>query len=94
MGRIRYTKEFREEACRLVLNQGLSIRQAAKNLGISDGILGRWMREIKSPENIVKKALIASDDKRIRELEAEVKRLRLEKEILKKAMAYFVEAPK
>jgi transposase-like protein len=54
MRRVTYTKEFREEACRLVSEQHLSIRQAANNLGISDGALGRWLRESKTPERAKK----------------------------------------
>ena len=78
----------------LVSEQHLSIRQAANNLGISDGALGRWLRESKTPERAKKNQPNHCEDKRIRDLEAEVKRLRLEREILKKAMAYFVEPPK
>jgi hypothetical protein len=56
----------------LVSEQHLSIRQAANNLGISDGALGRWLRESKTPERAKKNQPNHFEDKRIRDLEAEV----------------------
>jgi transposase len=43
--RKRYTKEFKKEAVELVSNQGYTVIEAARNLGINDGMLGRWRRE-------------------------------------------------
>lgn len=40
-----FTKEFKEEACKLVISEGQKISETARDLGISEGILGRWVRE-------------------------------------------------
>jgi transposase-like protein len=89
-----FTNEFKVEACRMVTDQGQSIRETARNLGLSEGLLARWVREKR--ELLLSGAASQStfESKRIRELEAQVKRLQLEREILKKAMVYFVEVPK
>jgi transposase len=89
-----FTKEFKVEACKMVTIQGQSVRETAKNLGLSAAVLCRWIRESKRPEAGIPFPEGVKEESRVRELEVEVKRLRLEREILKKAMAYFVEAPK
>jgi transposase len=88
-----FNGEFKDEACRMVTDQGQSIRETAKNLGLSEDVLRRWIK-VKRTHNLPGETSRGSEVKRIRELEHEVKRLRLEREILKKAMAYFVELPK
>lgn len=45
MSRKRYTKEFKQEACRLIVEQGQKQSETAKNLGVSESILGRWVRQ-------------------------------------------------
>ena len=89
-----FTKEFKVEACKMVTVQGQSIRETAKNLGLSAAVLCRWIRESRSPNARMSFPEEVGREKRVRELEVKVKRLRLEREILKKAMAYFVEVPK
>ena len=44
--RKQYTKEFKHEAVRLVTEQGLSIAQAARDLGLNDNLLSRWKKEL------------------------------------------------
>lgn len=96
MLRRKFTKEFKVEACKLVSEKGQGIREVAQNLGIGEGMLGRWVRSYRSnqDEAFPGEGNLTGNDKRIRDLEAENRRLRLEREILKKAMAYFVEPPK
>ena len=87
----RYTTEFRAEAVKLVTEQGLSQETAADRLGIPKGALGNWVAAAKSAtRSTVPGARSAAD------LEAEVVRLRkelaearMERDILKKATAYF-----
>ncbi|MEO2055310.1 MAG: transposase, partial [Nitrospira sp.] len=43
--RRQHTKEFKEEAVKLVKEQGYAVAEAARNLGVSSSILGRWKRE-------------------------------------------------
>jgi transposase len=89
VSRRKFTNEFRVEACKLVTEGGQKVSVASRDLGIPEGVLGRWVRESRGEAPSADLAAA-----RIRELESENRRLRLEREILKKAMAYFVEAPK
>jgi transposase len=85
-----YSPEFRAEAVKLVLEKGLSQEEAAKRLAIPKGSLGNWVAAAK------KGGLSTPGGRSTAELEAEVARLRkelaearLERDILKKATAYF-----
>ena len=86
-----YTPEFRAEAVKVVLAQGLSLAEAAKRLSVPKGTLANWVASAKGP-----KTPAASGARTVAELEAELKQLRkelaearLERDILKKATAYF-----
>lgn len=86
----RYTSEFRAEAIKLVSEQGLSQETAAKRLSIPKGTLGNWMAAKSS------KQISAPGTRSVTDLEAENSRLRkelsetrMERDILKKATAYF-----
>lgn len=87
-----YSKEFKEEAVSLVLEQGYSVPEAAKSLGIATNILYRWKDKIESQ----KEGKTLSEDERdeLKRLRKEVKNLRMEKEILKKASAFFAKEMK
>lgn len=82
----RYTDEFKKEAVALVIEQGYSLGKAASSLGISDKTLQVWVRKVRDQN-----AGGLSDDERaeLKQLRREVKELRTEKEILKKASAFF-----
>lgn len=82
----RYTDEFKKEAVSLVTEQGYSLGKAASSLGISDKTLQVWVHKVRDL-----KADSLSDDERaeLKKLRREVKELRTEKEILKKASAFF-----
>lgn len=85
--RRKYTDEFRAEAVRLVVEEGYSLAEAARNLGISPQVLGRW-RQALSEDDAQHRADV--DEKaELRKLREEVRRLRMEREILKKATAFF-----
>ena len=101
MARKTYSKQFREQACRLVKEEGYSAAQAAKSLGIHPNTVLYWLRP-RGPADqpheeqggtTARGDAAAADPKamaiQIRELEAKVRRLEMEKEILKKATAYF-----
>ena len=88
--RKKYTHEFKEEAVKLITDQGYQIAEAARNLGVNSSMLGRWKREIEgtvedtcgSQGGVAMKA-------ELRRLRKENKRLKMEREILKKAAAFF-----
>ena len=89
-----YTQEFKEEAVNLIVGGGLKVSEVGRRLGISPQTLRNWVKKhhregLKGPGN-----------HSVSELEAEVSRLRkelaearIEKEILKKAMAYLAKEP-
>jgi transposase len=96
MARKQHSIEFQDEACKLVTEQGYTQKKAADELGITRVTMGTWLKKrghIK-PVEIVEPDFTASDDPkllkaRIRELQKRLARSETEKEILKKATAYF-----
>jgi transposase len=88
--RQKHTKEFKEEAVKLITIQGYSVAEAARNLGVNATMLGRWRKESEHPGNestaTGNSALLQAELKRLRK---ENKQLKLEREILKKAAAFF-----
>ena len=96
MSRKHFSVEFQNEACKLVSEQGYSQQKAADELGVSTVTLAAWLKKrgLLKPVEVVELDYVSSDDPkllkaRIRELEKRLKRSETEKEILKKATAYF-----
>lgn len=85
--RRRYTAEYKEEAVKLVTEEGYSISQAARNLDINANLLARWKQDLTRKPG--EDELSTSEKEELKQLRAEVHRLKLEKEILKKATAFF-----
>ena len=81
-----YTREFKIEAVRLVTEEGYSIRQAAESLGVSDNSLRTWRKQLeKDADNAFPgKGKVSSRDEQLRRLQKENRRLRMERDILKK----------
>jgi transposase len=89
--RVKYTKEFKQDAVKLVTEQGYSANEAGRRLGVGQSNVSRWVREFRKEQQDGAEGEIPR-----KELEAEVKRLRkenqrlqMEREILKKAAAFF-----
>ncbi len=88
--RRKYTQEFKEEAIKLVTDQGYQIAEAARNLGVNENMLGRWKREIEGAgEGALKLQGGAAMQSELIHLRKENKRLKMEREILKKAAVFF-----
>lgn len=87
-----YPKEFKEEAVALVRDQGYSVPEAAKSLGIATNMLYKWKEKIEAAESGM--ALAEDERDELKRLRKEVKELRMEKEILKKASAFFAKEMK
>lgn len=88
--RRKFTDEFKDEAVKLVLEQGYPISEAARNLGIHANLLGRWKREHegggKTGSDAGSAVVMRAELSRLRK---ENKRLKMEREILKKAATFF-----
>lgn len=86
----KYSREFKIEAVQL-LSTGKSAAQVSKDLGISDVTLAQWKKQLKAePEHAFPgKGNMLPQDAELRRLQREVARLRMEKDILKKAIAMF-----
>jgi transposase len=89
--RKKYTKEFKQDAVRLVAEQGYKQTEAARNLGIDRGMLGRWVKEFQEDESEAFRGngKLSSEQEELRRLREENRRLRMERDILKKATAFF-----
>ena len=88
----RYTKEFREEAVKLVTEEKLSLPEAARRLSLPPSTLTNWMKQFKAG----RLGEIAKTYRPLTEIEMELAKvkkenaeLRMERDILKKAAAYF-----
>jgi len=87
-----YTEDFKREAVALVTEQGYRLSEAARSLDIGDNLLRRWKREF---EDEASGARLSSDEREeLKRLRKENRLLRMEKEILKKASAYFAKEMK
>ncbi len=89
MARKSYTSEARESAVKMVLEQGRQVNETARSLGVMPTTLRSWIKAhrqaMQSADSVEEKDL----RKRLRELEAENAKLKMEREILQKASAYF-----
>jgi transposase len=91
----RYDKEFKIEAVRLASETGNTQTQIQRDLGIGQGMISRWKRELKLDEQhaFPGKGNLKPQDEEFRNLKREVEKLRRERDILKKAVAIFSEDP-
>jgi transposase len=87
-----YTEDFKRDAVALVTEQGYKPSEAARNLGVGDNLVRRWVREF---EEAASGERLSSDEREeLKRLRKEVRLLRMEKEILKKASQYFAKEMK
>jgi transposase len=91
-----YTKEFKFEAVKLVLEKGLSRTQAAKDLGVSVSALAHWVRQFSEngSSSFPGSGKLLPRDEEVRRLEQELRRAEMERDILKKALVYFSDLEK
>ncbi len=89
MGKYRkFTAGYREEAVRMVLDSSRPIAAVARDLGINEGTLGNWVSKYRA-EHPVSEELSIDERARLKELERENRELRMERDFLKKAAAFF-----
>jgi len=95
--RKRYTKEFKLDAISLVLDQGFTIAEAARSLGIRANMLGRWIKESQADNDgqaFRGNGKLTPEQEEIRRLKIENKQLKLERQILKEAAVFFAKETK
>jgi transposase len=95
MGRRFFTPEFKHEAVKLVLERGMTARQAAKDLGIHENVLRSWVRDAKTngKNAFPGRGVQRPDDAELSRLRRELAKTKTERDILKKAIAYFAKEP-
>lgn len=87
--RRQYTKEFKKEAVTLTYGPEATIAQVAQDLGINASMLGRWRRQLKAEGRQAFPGNGSPRDEEVTRLKKEVQRLRMERDILKKAVGIF-----
>ena len=87
--RLPYPRQFREEAVRLARESGKTRVRIAKDLGIAEQSLYRWLKQADLNDGKRTDGLTTEEHEEIRRLRREVRLLREEREILKKAAAFF-----
>ena len=91
MGRRVFTPEFKHEAVKLVLERGMTATQAAKDLGLHVNVLRKWVKEFGSDpvQAFSGHGQVKPEQLEIERLRREVNKLKAERDILKKAAAFF-----
>jgi transposase len=84
-----FTKEFKRDAVELVRSTGQPIAVVARELGIYDSTLGNWVRQDRIDRGEAE-GLTSEERARLRDLERENARLRMERDLLKRTVAFWV----
>ena len=89
--RRQFSREFKLEAVRLVKDRGVTLPQAARDLDVHENVLRKWIREAMADpqEAFPGKGVMKPEQAEIECLRKEVTKLKMERDILKKAAAYF-----
>ena len=96
MGRRSFTTEFKHEAVRLVRERGMTVGQAARDLDLHENVLRKWVRDAKQSgsQAFPGRGRQRPDDAEISRLKRELAKAQAERDILKKAIAYFAKEPR
>ena len=92
----RYDPEFKKEAVRLVLEEGIPLARVSRDLGINENMLHRWKSQyLEDPVDAFPgKGYLKPQDEELRRLRRELDDVRQERDILKKALAIFSKGPR
>ena len=95
MERRSFSREFKLEAVKLVKERGVTVTQAAKDLGIAQSVLGRWVRQFTADkaQAFPGRGQMKADDAEVARLRRELAKTKAERDILKKALSYFAKEP-
>ena len=94
--RRKFTHEFKDDAVRLVIDQGYSCAEVARRLGVKDSNVTRWVREYRQRKEVESADGLCPEKMKaeLKRLRKENKRLEMERDILKKAAAFFANESK
>ena len=87
--RCRFPPEFKRDAVAMVLEEGFSIAETARRVGVGAGTLGNWVRQERTDRG-EREGLTTSEKAELAELRRENARLRMERDLLKRATAFWV----
>jgi transposase len=90
MQRRKFSREFKIEAVRLVRERGVSVAQASRDIDVHENVVRKWVKEFGTdPQAVPGRGQLKPEQLEIDRLRREVAKLRAERDILKKAAAYF-----
>ena len=84
-----FTEEFKAGAVRLVLDEGKTVSQVGRDLDVSQSVVGNWVKQARADRSNGKTGLTTEERSELVKLRREVRELRLQRDILKKAAAFF-----
>jgi len=87
--RMKYDREFREGAVRIVEETGKPVAQVARDLGVNEGTLGNWVARAREAREGTE-GLSRADIEELKRLRAEVAELRMERDVLKRSVVLWV----
>lgn len=90
-GKRTFSPEFRDDAVKLVIDSSRPIVQVARELGIGEATLGNWVNKYRRDHAGEEPPLGVSDRARLREVERQLREVKMENEFLKKAASYFAQ---
>ena len=93
MARREYSEEFRRDAVKQVVENGYGIMETSERLGMHHDSLRNWIKKYKSPQAQKEAKKTEDSQAEIKRLQKELKRVTEERDILKKAAAYFASNP-
>lgn len=89
--RRRFTPEFKDEAVKLVINTNRPVATVARELGLQEQTLGRWVKSFKDRQDGGERALTETEYAELLRLRKDVVELRLDRAFLKKASVFFAQ---
>ena len=84
-----FTEDYKAGAVRLVLDEGKTIAAAARDLGLTESSLRNWVEQARADRTKGKTGLTMTEREELAQLRKDVRELRLERDVLKKAAAFF-----
>ena len=91
--RRRFDEEFKEQAVRLVLDEGKTVGAVARDLDLTETALREWVKRTRADRTKGRTGLTTAEREELARLRKENRQLRLEREILKNAAAFFASEP-